>query len=876
MTSAREILDGEHANLRALVEVSAGPRHPLRRLEAARPRDPAVRAKLLMTRGGAGEALGLLEGVKNSASQYPVKTWLGECRLLLGDFPGALAALDGALQSSSAPAWARFFRACALLALGKTDEAGEDASEFESLRPGPAASALKGMVAAARGDWKASLAELRRAGRAAPSEAWPLALEARACRAAEDLPGARDALEKAVAIAPSAGLHAELARIYEQLGVLPQAVRHAGQAARLAPGPEHHALKAALHYSWREYAEADREYARALAFAPKDAGLHFDRSKSLLAWGKRAPALKAAERAARAAPDSIDLAAWLSQLLTLNGLWERARAAADTLPDPVQADFCRGYAALGRGRWAEAKAFFTASRDRGEGSARGRAAFYATVAELFALDLPGLPPARIHLLGLGVDPPYTATAESLRTIASCEVLFNNVPGAEMSELLMLFCRDYRPLAYHQLYDEGPLTDSMLAEVARGRRTAFVTRGNAIFYGPLGAEILRRCRRDGLSWNCAAAVSSAEFLSAKFGRAGGQSRAGLILDSSRLRPGVPAETEAALTVYVDVRAKRRRYAEACRELARRWGPKRECLVLDHHVHQEPLRRSVADLPELWDSLGTATIFFLPGAGTPPPERPKGNGELLLLGLGAWPQRHATLQTLLAAAEADEVYASGLTPDQEKMLSAFLPKGGLRRLRPGAGRKILDAAAAGRRIALITPGQPLAWSAEAEALARECSRRGLAWRALGAVSSGAAALSETGMTLGIDPLGVQNFSVEEAAKKFPRLNPDWPLALHCLRDQVPASLAALGRRLEKIYPREKGLDLWLPGDRPKPLRLQNWGRLPALPAGSILLYSPVRAARRRPVEPEVITRARHEPGRPAGPHPRRAPAGVSQAR
>ena len=669
MPSPREILESDHANLRALVEVSAGARHPLNRLWAARPREEAVRAKLLMARGRAGEALGLLEKIKDDRSPYPVRTWLGECRLLLGDFTGALAALDGVLEGSSAPAWARFFRACALLALGKPEEAGRDACEFEALRPGPAALALKGMVGAARGDWKAALADLRRAGRAAPGESWPLVLEARACRAAENLPGARDALEKAVELSPSAGLHAELARICEQLGVLPQAVRHAGAAARLAPGPEHHALKAALHYSWREYAEADKDYARALAFAPKDAGLHFDRSKSLLAWGKRAPALEAAERAVRAAPQSIDLAAWLSQLLTLNGKWERALAVAGGLPDPVQADFCRGYAALGRRRWDRAKTFFEASGAKAEGSARGRAAFSKAVAELFRQNLPALPPAQIHLLGLGVDPPYTATAESLRTIASCEVIFNNVPGAEMSELLMLFCRDYRPLAYHQLYDEGPLTDSMLAEVARGRRTAFVTRGNAIFYGPLGAEILRRCRRDGISWNCAAAVSSAEFLSAKFGRAGGQSRAGLVLDSSRLRPGTPAESSAALTVYVDVRAKRRRYREACRELARNWGPRRECLVLDHHIHQEPLRRPISELPALWDGLGTATIFFLPGSGAPPPARPEGSGELLLLGLGAWPERHATLQTLLAAAEADEIYACGLTLKEEGMVLDF---------------------------------------------------------------------------------------------------------------------------------------------------------------------------------------------------------------
>jgi tetratricopeptide (TPR) repeat protein len=475
-------------------------------------------------------------------------------------------------------------------------------------RPQEAARLLGGLLRG--GGPEAALRLLRRSAGREPRAAWPLILEAAVHQKTGDWSAARLSLEGALRLEPSAGLHAELARVLERLGILPDAIRHAGRAVALERSVEHHSLKAELHVRWRESDLAVREYDGALELAPGRGDLLFQRAKAHSTGGRLAEAIEDAEAACRAEPDDQALLAWTAQLLTQNGQAARAARRTAALEDATLASFCRAYAHLHARRYGKALEELEACRRRaGEGALGRKASFYETIARLADFPAPRRS-ADFSLIGLGVEPPYSATAQCLRVLSRCDVVFNNVMGDELFELLRLFCGDCRPLAYHQNNDEGRLCDLMMAEARRGRRVGFVTRGSAIVYGPLGAELLRRCRAEGLSWSCLAGVSSAELINAKFPAPGSSVRGAVVLDSKDAAkmgkdPGAPT------TVYLDLNVPDAAYQGFCAGLVSAFGKSAPALVLDHVIGQQPLRLRTAELRGLRKSLSPSAIFQLQG-------------------------------------------------------------------------------------------------------------------------------------------------------------------------------------------------------------------------------------------------------------------------
>jgi tetratricopeptide (TPR) repeat protein len=624
--------DGEAMNVRCLVDSpgadSAGLENALLELESsptarADADSLAARGKILIGLARVEEARALLEAAARGPSRFPARAWLGQALLLLGRFDEAVRSLDRAAAEETDYAWTYFFRGAAKLGLQDRAGAEADADLFLKRRECAAAFALAGLASASRSGERA-LALLKRAADAAPSEAWPLVLESFVHRAASDLAPAKDALVAAVARKPSAWLYAELAKTYEQLGILPEAIENAAQAVRLCPCVEHHCLKAHLHGCWRENAESIAEYARAAALRPGDAGLLFSLSKAYSAAGRLPEALRDARAAARLEPGDAHLRCWEIQLLTLTRRSKEAargvaallkREGADDLLK-ANAFFCLGYDALYRGAHADARRALARCLDLSEGSALWRKAdFYRVIASM-----PGRAGAKqgakrsgpgLYLIGLGVDPPYTATAEDLRALSRCDVLFNNVMGDEMFEFLRPFCADVRPVAYHQNNDEEKLAAEMLAETGPGRTVAFVTRGSAIVQGPLGTLLLEKCRQKKISWACMPAVSSTELLAAKFSDPL-LSGVGLAVMDSRGATDVDmTDRRLPLTLFLNMTDAESQYPALCALLSRRYGGAHPCLVLDHVIGQEPMRSTMDALPALRSKLSHSAIFFIPG-------------------------------------------------------------------------------------------------------------------------------------------------------------------------------------------------------------------------------------------------------------------------
>jgi hypothetical protein len=333
---------------------------------------------------------------------------------------------------------------------------------------------------------------------------------------------------------------------------------------------------------------------------------------------------------------------------------------------------------------------------------------------------------------MGIEPPYTATAGCLRAIAESSVVFSNVPGPEIDELLMVLCRDTRPLAYHQENDENKLAAAMMKEVRAGKTVAFVTRGNALVYGPLGAELVRRCRADGTAWDCPPSVSSAEALEARFG-AGAPPRGFAVLDDRALTPGARVDPRLALTVYLTVERSPNNFLALCRRLKIVFGAKRPCFLLDRQVGQEPLRATIAELPSLWDRLTSAALLHVPAPGSCEPP-PGAEPRLFFFGLGVEPKRDATIETIRGLRVCDRVYSGRAAARDE--------------------RAILRDLESGLAVALATPAHPFSWNPLAAKLIKHCRRRGLAWKAFPSVSPAGAELSREGLALGTETLSLRS--------------------------------------------------------------------------------------------------------------------------
>lgn len=535
-----------------------------------------------------------------------------EALLLAGNFLGALKALP-----SAGGAQAAFLEGAARLALGNV--AGAEKAAARAGGEPALKAAIRALAAAHGGHCDLSEKQLELAARLRPRRAWPFVLMASVRELFRDFAGADRALGLASQREARAWIHAERARVREYLGCLPDAIASAASAIALEPSAAHHRLKGDLHERWREHRLASEEYAEALRLTPDDASLAFLWARVLSAAGLFDRARVAAVRTEKLAPAEAAYRDWRVQLDIISGNERRAeRELKGMLAAPgagataiSQARFLLSYLEMRRRRWSKAREGFDALWRKAEAGAFARkASFYAAVCRALEDGGPKRVDARLVLAGLGVDPPYTATAESLRVIAAADTVFNNVMGDEMFEFLRALCPDVRAVAYHQCGDEPALSDLMMAEARPGHTAVFVTRGNALVYGPLGTEMLRRCRKKGVSWLCLEGVSSMESIHARLGCDASMQLGGAVIDSAFLKPGTETDPRAALTAYLSFDRGGALYQRFCATAAAARGADAPCAVYDHVIGQEPLAWRIRDLAGKREALTCSAIAHFP--------------------------------------------------------------------------------------------------------------------------------------------------------------------------------------------------------------------------------------------------------------------------
>lgn len=220
---------------------------------------------------------------------------------------------------------------------------------------------------------------------------------------------------------------------------------------------------------------------------------------------------------------------------------------------------------------------------------------------------------------------------------------------------------------------------------------------------------------------------------------------------------------------------------------------------------------------------------------------------ILGLGPAPRDHATIESIQALRECQEVHASGLSPADLRFLRG-LCRGARVSVVPAdaepkaAARRIVAAARAGRRTALVTLLHPFHFGPLGPELAQACRKARVPFRSLAAVSALGAAIARAGVTLGIDCFGLQSFAADALARRGVEPNAIWPLAMYFTERPSAAGRAALAEALARTYPREHPVT-WCSGARLG--RTEELARALAASAramaGDTLYFPPARQTR-----------------------------------
>lgn len=112
------------------------------------------------------------------------------------------------------------------------------------------------------------------------------------------------------------------------------------------------------------------------------------------------------------------------------------------------------------------------------------------------------------ILGMGVRPPYQATCEQVRALRGCDLVISNFPNDEgMNRFLSALGREFVPMGS----GNGGREAMAARALSKGRRVAFVTRGNPMLFGSIPQVFIAEAERQGAPWRIFPSVSSMEAL-----------------------------------------------------------------------------------------------------------------------------------------------------------------------------------------------------------------------------------------------------------------------------------------------------------------------------------------------------------------------------
>lgn len=515
-------LDGLDANLRCIADTGRLAETAQRRLlkSLLRRRDggarrPAIEGKLLCNLGQPEQAcLALERSLGLDKDQPQARSWLAGACLLAGRYEDSLRHA----ASSAAQPWSPFYSAAALCVLGRRGQARRALKpllqESPEAEPALAARVLTALMDAGEGRLPEALKRMDEVVAARPREAWPYALRSRLHGGSDKAASLRD-LAAALKRNPPVWVYLERSRLYEELGDLPRALRDV--EAALAEGGASAELflrRAHIQVCRRHYHLAVPAYTQAIALRPKDPQAYLGRA---MVHCTRNHLEEAVRDALRAEKVSGDPAVALERIRMQIYAGEAARVEADLdglsrkfpgFAGPIH--FLKGCHKLKQRFFGEAALCFGQAQSLGgENGIDLKAGFYRAAAlSLAAAEAqPRLSRPQLVICGLGIKPPYTATAEVLRAIVDSDFIFNNLSEPEVAALLRLLSSDGRPTMFDIRGADERWTRTIFKEVRPGRTVAFVTRGHPVVCGGLAGSLIEESRRQGVGYRLFGAVSS---------------------------------------------------------------------------------------------------------------------------------------------------------------------------------------------------------------------------------------------------------------------------------------------------------------------------------------------------------------------------------
>ncbi len=308
-----------------------------------------------------------------------------------------------------------------------------------------------------------------------------------------------DEMNRLLALRPEASLHLRKVKFLLQRRNYEEAAHELDLATALAPGDlDILVARAELWVMTDRLPDALTEYDRALALAPCDERLRLARLRVLISCGMAEEAGAEIASLKRAASPRSRLEARLCGALLALKVRDHRGAGAGFLELMKELPKDDPVSMRARFYWAASRAVDPDFRRR------------------HSMDATSRKPSRLYLCGLGIFPPYTATLEVIHALSLCDVIFNNVAGPEVRELLAEFCGDIRPASYQAWQDEPKWADRIFKELDRGRTVGFITRGHPLVFGGLAVELVRRCAAQSVDHRTFGAVSSIDHLLAYTG------------------------------------------------------------------------------------------------------------------------------------------------------------------------------------------------------------------------------------------------------------------------------------------------------------------------------------------------------------------------
>ncbi len=169
--------------------------------------------------------------------------------------------------------------------------------------------------------------------------------------------------------------------------------------------------------------------------------------------------------------------------------------------------------------------------------------------------------------------------------------------------------------------------------------------------------------------------------------------------------------------------------------------------------------------------------------PKPKAGLEKGRVYLCGLGVYPPQTATVEVLRGITECDVIFNNLPGLGMSEFLGLFCAN-----RRPVAFRYeqdaqlcadlVLSEVRAGRTVGFVTFGHPLLFGPLSHEIIKRCRKDGIPWKAFGAVSSMDALLAASGQVLGYSYRGYQLFETtgESVCKEVEKANPNLPIIVY----------------------------------------------------------------------------------------------------